>query len=82
MIEETDLLKDITLVENNAKTIRDHLKELDNNPKNHQRRWFWELLQNAKDSALENQSIKIKLELNGNILKFSHDVENSLILTT
>jgi|GEM_PF-5658778 len=73
MIEETDLLKDITLVENNAKTIRDHLKELDNNPKNHQRRWFWELLQNAKDSALENQSIKIKLELNGNILKFSHD---------
>ncbi|MGF7079001.1 ATP-binding protein [Mucilaginibacter sp. UYCu711] len=73
MIEETDLLKDITLVENNAKTIRDHLKELDNNPKNHQRRWFWELLQNAKDSALENQSIKIRLELKGSILKFSHD---------
>jgi hypothetical protein len=44
MAEDYNNLKNQILVGNNAKTIRDHLVEQDNNPKNHQRRWFWELL--------------------------------------
>ncbi|MBD9177645.1 MAG: ATP-binding protein [Odoribacter splanchnicus] len=38
----------------------------------YEKRWFWELLQNAKDSVDENQSVKVKLEITDNQISFSH----------
>ena len=73
MAEDYYSLKNEILVGNNAKTIRDHLVELENNPKNHQRRWFWELLQNAKDVAIEKKPLKVRLVLKGNELTFMHN---------
>ncbi|MEE6130425.1 hypothetical protein V2E39_23745 [Chryseobacterium arthrosphaerae] len=38
----------------------------------YEKRWFWELLQNAKDSVEENQSIKVKIEITDNQISFLH----------
>lgn len=38
----------------------------------YEKRWFWELLQNAKDSIDENQNIKVKIEITDNHISFSH----------
>jgi hypothetical protein len=38
----------------------------------HEKRWFWELLQNAKDSVEENQKIKVILEITDDQVSFSH----------
>ena len=65
--------KDKILVKNNAKTIYDHLKELKNTPIHHEKRWFWELLQNAKDSKSENTRVNITLTINDSEVIFSHD---------
>jgi hypothetical protein len=73
MAEDYNKLKNQILVGNNAKTIRDHLVELENNPKNHQRRWFWELLQNAKDVYVKGRPLKVKLILEGDKLIFMHN---------
>jgi hypothetical protein len=67
-----DKQKDIVLVENNAQTIFDHLNELEKENKIYSRRWFWELLQNAKDSVDSNSKVSVKVVLDNNILSFSH----------
>jgi len=38
----------------------------------YEKRWFWELLQNAKDSVNENESVKVKIEISENQISFSH----------
>lgn len=66
--------KDAVLVKNNAKTIYDHLKGLTNSPTHHEKRWFWELLQNAKDSKINRETkVNINLTITGNELEFRHD---------
>jgi hypothetical protein len=35
-------------------------------------RWFWELLQNAKDAVEDGQSVEVRLEVTDEIVKFSH----------
>jgi len=44
----------------------------ENERENHEKRWFWELLQNAKDSIEKNKTIKIKLEITEDQVSFSH----------
>lgn len=44
----------------------------ENEREDYEKRWFWELLQNAKDSVEENQSIKVKIEISENEISFSH----------
>jgi len=44
----------------------------ENEREDYEKRWFWELLQNAKDSVEENQSIKVKIEISENQISFSH----------
>ncbi len=36
------------------------------------KRWFWELLQNAKDSVDDGETIKVKIEINEEQISFSH----------
>jgi len=47
---------------------------LENND-NSSKRWIWELLQNAKDSAIENQKIKVNINFNktSKVVEFSHN---------
>lgn len=44
----------------------------ENEREDYEKRWFWELLQNAKDSVEANQNIKVKIEINENQISFSH----------
>ncbi|WP_282126619.1 sacsin N-terminal ATP-binding-like domain-containing protein [Marinifilum flexuosum] len=38
----------------------------------YEKRWFWELLQNAKDSVSTNDKVDVKIEINTNEVSFSH----------
>ena len=40
--------------------------------KEFEKRWFWELLQNAKDSVLESEKVNIKIEIKEKEIAFSH----------
>lgn len=44
----------------------------ENEREDYEKRWFWELLQNAKDSVSEMESIKVKVEVTDNEVVFSH----------
>src|ERR1035437_4396530 len=67
-----DPVKNEVLVENNAQTIYEHLNELEKNSPNYVKRWFWELLQNAKDSVENDSKVSVKVNLNGEKLEFRH----------
>lgn len=43
-----------------------------NEREDYEKRWFWELLQNAKDSVDSDQKIKVKIEISENEISFSH----------
>jgi hypothetical protein len=72
-IDSLDRTKDRVIVENNAQTIFDHIKSLENDPKNRQR-WIWELLQNAQDAS-NSSPVDIEISWDGKNLSFSHDGE-------
>lgn len=65
------LLKEV-LDENNAEFIYQHIRDLENDVTKHGRRWFWELLQNAKDAKKENELIEVETGYNNNRLTFKH----------
>ncbi|HEX6981678.1 MAG TPA: hypothetical protein VF181_02855 [Balneolaceae bacterium] len=72
--DDLDVRKGQRLVDNNAQEIFKKLKELENEPK-HQRRWIWELLQNAKDTS-SDKPVNIEICWDGQDLTFSHNGEN------
>lgn len=60
-----------------AKDIHDKLVKVRNRPEIAQKRWFWELLQNAKDAVKPNErvSVKLILDLDGDtpFIEFTHN---------
>ena len=62
---------------NNYKLIADKIRKTLTNIKNvpgiSSKRWIWELIQNSKDVKNKFGKVKIKIELNKNSLKFSHN---------
>jgi len=40
--------------------------------KEFEKRWFWELLQNAKDSVPESENVNVKIEIKEKEIAFSH----------
>lgn len=60
--DSLDKTKDKVIVENNAQTIFDHIKGLENDPKNKQR-WIWELLQNAQDTVSDENDEPVETEI-------------------
>ncbi|MBX2982965.1 MAG: ATP-binding protein [Flavobacteriales bacterium] len=61
-----------------AKDINDKLTKVRNRPEIAKRRWFWELLQNAKDAVKPDQKVDVTLKLsrqeNGQLtVQFSHN---------
>ena len=71
-MNEFEEIKNDVLVENNAQFIFQHIKELENDIQKHGKRWFWELLQNAKDARKETENVIIETLYNGNKLIFRH----------
>jgi len=73
MIDNTeDQDKIEVLVGNNVQTIFDHLNDLEKDSPVYAKRWFWELLQNAKDAVDDDQLVSVKVKLDGHTLTFSH----------
>lgn len=76
-----DRTKDKVIVGNNAHTIYQHLKSLDNDPK-HRQRWIWELMQNAQDASAREINITFEdrtVTLSHNGLPFSEEDITHLI---
>lgn len=72
--EDIESSKMAVLVENNAQTIFDHLEHLEKQQEIYAKRWFWELLQNAKDSVdtSKGEKVSVKVALLEDKLIFSH----------
>ena len=69
-----DEIKDRVLTENTAQGILNHLRELESNRARMQRRWIWELLQNARDAAADdNTHLVASVELGNGELVFQHN---------
>ncbi|MFD1616561.1 sacsin N-terminal ATP-binding-like domain-containing protein [Gelatiniphilus marinus] len=63
--------KEDVLVENNAQFIYQHIRSLENEIDKNGSRWFWELLQNAKD-AKDANTIEVALDYNNGKVVFKH----------
>ena len=69
-----DEIKDRVLTENTAQSILNSLRELESNRARMQRRWIWELLQNARDaSADDDNHLVASVELGCGELIFQHN---------
>jgi len=44
-----------------AKDVNDKLIKVRNRPEIAKRRWFWELLQNAKDAVKQDEKVSVRL---------------------
>ncbi len=64
--------KEDVLLEHNAQTIFDRIKDLEKDSKKNAKRWFWELLQNAKDAVDNDSKVSVKVILEGHNLSFHH----------
>ncbi len=67
-----DRAKDKVFRENTAQAIQEQLERLDNQTEKYQRRWIWELFQNALDAAPQGAGIEIGLRLRGDF-EFGHN---------
>ena len=69
-----DQIKDRVLTENTAQGILNHLRELESNRARMQRRWIWELLQNARDVSHDDDThLVASVELGSGELVFQHN---------
>ena len=69
-----DAVKTRILIENTAQGILKHLRDLESNRARMQRRWIWELLQNARDASPEDDtSLVASIELGDGELAFRHN---------
>ena len=72
-VTSKDEIKDRVLTENTAQGILNHLRELESNRARMQRRWIWELLQNARDAAADDDTnLTASIELGSDELVFQH----------
>lgn len=65
--DERDVLR-----ENTAQAIHEQLETQDNLKEKYERRWIWELFQNALDAAGSNSEVKIRLQF-GDSFVFAHN---------
>ncbi len=67
-------IKDRVLTENTAQGVVNHLRELKSNRARMQRRWIWELLQNARDvAAADDTHVVASVEFGNGALVFQHN---------
>lgn len=68
-----DDIKHQALIDNTAQGIFNHLKEIENKREIYEKRWIWELLQNALDAAPVDRKIEVEISNNDNKLTFTHN---------
>ena len=68
-----DEIKNQILTETTAQGVLNHLKELQSNRAHMQRRWIWELLQNARDASSDDSHLVASLEVGKGELVFQHN---------
>ena len=69
-----DEIKERVLTENTAQGILNRLTEFESNRAHTQRRWIWELLQNARDTAADyDTELVASVEIDGKELTFKHN---------
>ena len=69
-----DAIKDRVLTENTAQGILNHLRELESNRARMQTRWIWELLQNARDASVDDDTqLVASIEVGDDELVFQHN---------
>lgn len=68
-----DIPRQHALISNTALEISTYLSEIENKREVYQRRWIWELLQNAFDAAPKERKIEVKVSVSGRKLQFEHD---------
>src|SRR5215472_12460124 len=71
-MDELDKDRDIVLRENTAQTVYKYLENVENNRPAFRNRWFWELLQNARDAA-KNHAAIVEATLTEHSFTFRHD---------
>jgi len=59
--------------ERHSDSVFREILERDKEREKYEKRWFWELLQNAKDSVDLKQKIKIKINISDNKISFFHN---------
>lgn len=73
MLNNEEQIKNEVLIENTAQAIFNYLKEIENKKEVYEKRWIWELLQNALDVCPQSGRIDIEIKKEGEILTFSHN---------
>lgn len=58
-------------IKSHGESIYTDIQQAVNEP-GYKARWFWELLQNAKDSVADNETVSVKLKLINGRVEFSH----------
>ena len=67
-------IKDRVLTENTAQGILNHLRELESNRARMQGRWIWELLQNARDASVDDDTnLVASVEVGDGEVVFRHN---------
>lgn len=71
---DKDAIKNRVLTENTAQGILNYLRELESNRARMQRRWIWELLQNARDTSADDDTHLItSIDARGGEVVFRHN---------
>ena len=71
---DKNAIKDRVLTENTAQGILNHLQELESNRARMQRRWIWELLQNARDASVDDDThLVASIEVGDGEVVFQHN---------
>ena len=71
---DKDAIKNRVLTENTAQGILNHLQELESNRARMQRRWIWELLQNARDASVDDDThLVASIEVGDGEVVFQHN---------
>jgi hypothetical protein len=68
-----DSIRVQALIDNTAQGIFNHLKEIENKREIYEKRWIWELLQNALDAAPLERKIEVEIIKKDNQLTFIHN---------
>lgn len=71
--DKEEAAKDQALTDNTAQGIFNSLKEIENKREIFEKRWIWELLQNALDALPQDRKIEVEITKNHDQLTFTHN---------
>lgn len=72
-VSEENKVRHQALVDNTAQGIFNYLKDVENKREIYEKRWIWELFQNALDVAPPDRKVNIEITIDDNQLIFKHN---------